>query len=192
MGLEFSAANDSETSQAAHADQIPDAGQATYHELLQQAAGVGAIRVVRNLLKHKDIIQSATCARTPLHAACINGRTEIVQLLLEARASVGVADGNGVQPLHVAAQGGSEPVLSLLLGARAKMDAISMEKQTALHWAARSGAPGAVLNLLLAETGGVARKARGSKAPAAVKVDARSSETAVVDSRQEVRDLSVV
>ncbi|CAE7945229.1 caiap [Symbiodinium sp. KB8] len=110
---------------------------------------------------------------TPLHAACVNGRDEVVPLLLEARVSPTSADRNGVQPIHLAAQGGSQQVLTLLITARAKLDATSAEKQTVLHFAARSGAPGAVLNLLMAEP--LTRKTRGAKASgvSGLKIDAK-------------------
>ena len=137
-------------------------GQASYQEILQQAAGVGALRAVRNILRQSDVHEPAACIRTPLHAACMNGRDEVVRLLLEARVSPTSADRNGVQPIHLAAQGGSEEVLTLLITARAKLDATSAEKQTVLHFAARSGAPGAVLNLLMAEP--LTRKTRGARA----------------------------
>lgn len=59
--------------------------------------------VVQSLLKDP----SAACVaaeRTPLHAACLNGRVEVARLLLEARASPNCAGGE-LQPLHLAAQG---------------------------------------------------------------------------------------
>ena len=163
-------------------EQTGTTGQASYHEILQQAAGVGALHAVHHLLQRHDVHgahESAACARTPLHAACMNGRAEVVRVLLEARASATSSDRNGVQPLHLAAQGGSEQVLTLLTTARAKMDATSGQKQTALHWAARSGAPGAVLSFLLADheasAASAPRKARGARAGACVRVDAMSS-----------------
>eukprot|EP00439_Symbiodinium_sp_Y106_P076800 s689_g15.t3 len=149
-------------------------GQASYQEILQQAAGVGALRAVRNILRQSDVHEPAACIRTPLHAACMNGRDEVVRLLLEARVSPTSADRNGVQPIHLAAQGGSEEVLTLLITARAKLDATSAEKQTVLHFAARSGAPGAVLNLLMAEP--LTRKTRGARASSGgsgLKIDAK-------------------
>ena len=166
---------DPEALEPLHSPNEGPQGQDSYQEILQQAAGVGAIHVVRNLLKRSDHA-SAQRARTPLHAACMNGRSEVVRLLLEARVAATCGDGAGVQPVHLAAQGGSEQVLTMLLAARAKADATTDDKQTALHWAARSGAPGAVLNLLLvADAANVARKARASKT-AGTKVDAAGSE----------------
>ncbi|CAE7253525.1 srfAB [Symbiodinium sp. CCMP2592] len=156
------------------AGSVSETGQASYQEILQQAAGVGALGAVRNILRRSDVHEPATCIRTPLHAACMNGRDEVVRLLLEARVSPTSADKNGVQPIHLAAQGGSEEVLTLLITARAKLDATSTEKQTVLHFAARSGAPGAVLNLLMAEP--VTRKTRGARASGGgfgLKIDAK-------------------
>ena len=175
VGADFSEpGSGSETSQALHAaDQIAT-GQASYQEILQQAAGVGALRAVRNILHQSDVHELAGMS-TPLHAACVNGRDEVVPLLLEARVSPTSADRNGVQPIHLAAQGGSEQVLTLLITARAKLDATSAEKQTVLHFAARSGAPGAVLNLLMAEP--LTRKTRGAKASgvSGLKIDVSGS-----------------
>ena len=79
-------------------------------EILHHAAGVGAIAVVKSLLKRADLTAAAPGTRTPLHAACMNGHAEVVKVLLEARAPATSADSKQVQPLHLAAQGGSSEV----------------------------------------------------------------------------------
>ena len=81
-------------------------------EILQHAAGLGAIGVVQCFLKAQGSQTPATLGelgtRTPLHAACMNGQVEVAKLLLEARVSPISSDGKGVQPLHLAAQGSVE------------------------------------------------------------------------------------
>ena len=82
-------------------------------EILQHAAGLGAIGVVQCFLKAQLGSQPPATlgevgTRTPLHAACMNGQVEVAKLLLEARASPISSDGKGVQPLHLAAQGSVE------------------------------------------------------------------------------------
>ena len=76
-------------------------------EILQHAAGLGAVAVVQAQLALEPDLGTPGM-RTPLHAACMNGHVEVAKLLLKARASPSCSDGKGVQPLHLAAQASSE------------------------------------------------------------------------------------
>ncbi|CAJ1352387.1 unnamed protein product, partial [Effrenium voratum] len=121
-------------------------------EVLHYAAGVGATEVLRILLRPGLLPERN--ARSPLHAACLQGHLEAAQLLLQARACAGCQDSKGVQPLHLAAFGGAGhalELLRLLLAHRAAGASADAEKQTALHWAARGGAKTALLEELLKE-----------------------------------------
>ena len=62
---------------------------------------------------------------TPLALACEAGSTDVVKLLLKARADANQALRNGETPLMMAARTGRVPVMKLLLAQGAKVDAAS-------------------------------------------------------------------
>ncbi|CAE8668500.1 unnamed protein product, partial [Polarella glacialis] len=171
MADHFTAGDDSDsaalsTAQILQCQEVPGAN---FIELLHHSAGAGAAQVVRHVLQRGvpvggwyDVDKSRR-GRTPLHAACANGRAEVVKLLLEAAASISASDSRAVQPLHLAAQGGSKETLSLLIVARAKLEAVDSDRQTALHFAARAGAPKALVDVLLEQGARVGNKPGGGK-----------------------------
>ena len=52
---------------------------------------------------------------TPLHAACINGKTDVVNSLLKYNSSVNLCNINGYTPLHFACTNGHTDVVQILL-----------------------------------------------------------------------------
>ena len=60
---------------------------------------------------------------TPLALACEAGSTDVVKLLLKARADANQALRNGETPLMMAARTGRVPIMKLLLAQGAKVDA---------------------------------------------------------------------
>ena len=62
---------------------------------------------------------------TPLHAACANGRTELVESLLEHRALSDARAHNGATPLMVCAQFGSLNEARIIIHARANLEEIA-------------------------------------------------------------------
>jgi hypothetical protein len=81
---------------------------------------------------------------TPLMHAAISGNEEIVQLLLEAGASVSTANGGGMTALMLAARHGRITVLSILVQKRQNFDSKDSHGNTAALLAAKSGHPMAV------------------------------------------------
>lgn len=74
-----------------------------------------------------------------LHHAALGGSLELINLLLDAQATVDIRDSNGMRPLHYAAwQGRLEPVKRLLRAAAA-VNAASLDGQIPLHLAAQYG-----------------------------------------------------
>jgi len=59
--------------------------------------------------------EDATIAKlTPLHVAALKGEQRIVELLLEAGATVDIKDSNGVTPLYLAQKTGNQGIADLL------------------------------------------------------------------------------
>lgn len=72
----------------------------------------------------------------PLHRAALQGRTDILGMLLGMGADIHGADHEGATALHRAVQGGSVPAVTLLLDAGAELDRREPRFQgTALSWA---------------------------------------------------------
>ncbi|XP_077294892.1 ankyrin repeat domain-containing protein 27-like [Arctopsyche grandis] len=76
---------------------------------------------------------------TALHVACIYGKPQMVDLMLELGAEVNCADCNGSTPLHFAASRGHQNALLLLLHAGANINAENMDKNNPLHLASNNG-----------------------------------------------------
>jgi ankyrin repeat protein len=56
-----------------------------------------------------------TSKNTPLHAACINGNIDMVNILLKCNSSVDLCDTDGYTPLHVACINGNIDIVNILL-----------------------------------------------------------------------------
>ena len=74
---------------------------------------------------------------TPLHVACLNGRTPIVELLINNGASVNITDKIDFSPLHFAAQEGHLAAACLLVDCRARTDASQWQGAMPIHLAAQ-------------------------------------------------------
>ena len=84
----------------------------------------------------------------PVHAAFVDGATEIAAFLLKAGSSIHAAGFHGWRPLHIAASVGSLDLVNLALINGANIEEKTGTSQTALHKAAASGSV-AVLKRLL-------------------------------------------
>jgi ankyrin repeat protein len=92
-----------------------------------EAASSSDLTKLREALKNpnKNINEKDQEGRTALIHAAINGKAEIVSLLLENGADPNIADlANGHTALHSAVQGWHEEVVRKLLKAGAKVDAV--------------------------------------------------------------------
>ena len=86
---------------------------------------------------------------TGLHWAARHGATEIVRLLLEADADLGVTTRLGDHtPLHVASRAGQASTMSVLLDAGAGANVLTATGATPLHFAATAGNADALTTLL--------------------------------------------
>lgn len=79
--------------------------------------------MARLLLDHHAQVNGVTGAR-PLHAAAFSGRTEVVELLLNAGAAINGVDANGETALHRAVFRRYEEVVRLLLKRGAKVNVL--------------------------------------------------------------------
>lgn len=86
---------------------------------------------------------------TLLHLAAPFGDSEVVRMLLDARADTRAADSDGATALHLAARYGHADVVRVLLGARADIKAADSDGATALHLAACYGPYADVTRVLL-------------------------------------------
>jgi hypothetical protein len=70
---------------------------------------------------------------SPLHAVAQRGQLSLMQLLLEYKADVRVADSQGWTPLHLAARAGNAQKVQCLLSAGAPVAAVNSQGNTPLH-----------------------------------------------------------
>lgn len=97
---------------------------------------------VKDLIKICDLNAINNMMQTPLHVAVMANRPEMVQLLIEAGASLNVHDRRGNTPLHLACQKGHKEVAVIILTSLARMgaswacqqiDLANFDGQTCLH-----------------------------------------------------------
>ena len=97
-----------------------------------------AIRVLRGN-GITDINATDEDGNTPLHLAAINGHTETVRALINAKADVNLANNDGSTPLHRSAIHGHTEAAQALLAAGADVDLANDFGNTPLHLAERFG-----------------------------------------------------
>ena len=85
---------------------------------------------------------------SPLHVACHTGHMQIVQVLIEAGATVNVKDSGGRLPLHYACANGHDTIVGYLLYEGANVNFKAFNGCTALHYASMYGHSGVVAALL--------------------------------------------
>ncbi len=119
--------------------------EATYldHTPLDLAVRLGRPKALQALLDKKcdpEGYQDGGGNYGPLHSACIQKDTEIVQILLQAGAQIDREGYEGEQPLHVAAAHNNPDIIRLLLNAGADPNVLAEnEFRTPLHCAATDG-----------------------------------------------------
>lgn len=93
---------------------------------------VELIERVRTGHFHGDLNTLSNAGETLLHIAALNGKHELVQLLLQAGADVDALAEGGITPLMYAASEGHEAIVAALLVAGAEVNRQSDERVTAL------------------------------------------------------------
>ena len=107
---------------------------------LHRAARVGDLDAARELIGRGAAVDARDAGgRTALDAAALSDHIELVELLLERGAAVGLATNRGGSTvLHVAAQRGSLDLVRLLVSRGADVAARNDAGATPLHYAAQS------------------------------------------------------
>lgn len=119
-------------------DHADEAGWTALHI----AASIGNKNLVNLLLSNDPPASVKTVAnsgQTPLFMAVSKNHLDIVNILLEAKASPSTKDRNGTTPLQRAAAAGSVELVTRLLDAGAPVNASDNQGWTALHHAKAEG-----------------------------------------------------
>ena len=105
------------------------------------AANFGHTETVRYLvgLKDVDVNHQGTYNHTALHSAVDEGHPDVVQVLIDAGASVKTKDQDGRSPLHCASRLGHLDIVKMLIDAGAEVCATDNKVQTCLILAAYHG-----------------------------------------------------
>lgn len=120
---------------------------------LYVAAEYGYFEVVREMIKHYDLVTAGIKAKNgfdALHIAAKQGDLEVVKVLMEAHPELTMTvDASNTTALHTAATQGHIEVVNYLLEAESSLATIAKSNgKTALHSAARNGHLKAVKALL--------------------------------------------
>ncbi|XP_041501315.1 E3 ubiquitin-protein ligase MIB2 isoform X5 [Microtus oregoni] len=107
--------------------------------LVVEAALGNVARALDLLRRHPEQVDTKNQGRTALQVAAYLGQVELVQLLLQARASVDLPDDEGNTALHYAALGNQPEATRVLLSAGCGVDARNGTRSTALHVAVQRG-----------------------------------------------------
>lgn len=114
------------------------------------AAQRGELDEVRTLLRvGADVNAAQGDGMTALHWASMNGRSDIVEVLLYAGANPEATTRlGGYTPLHLASKSGHADAIGRLLSGRGRHETLTATGMTALHFAAASGRVDAIEVLL--------------------------------------------
>ena len=117
---------------------------------LADAAERGDVVAVQDLIrKHADLNAAQADGMTALHWAALNGNSNLVGVLLTAKAAVEPKTRLGdYTPLHLAAERGHGDVVARLLAAGSKPAAATTTGVQAIHMAADAGSVDAIKALL--------------------------------------------
>lgn len=117
-------------------------------EELLLACEANRLPKVEELLQSPLDPNATSAGRIPVHAAAEKGHSDVVRLLLEAKAEPNASSPHGTNALHLATQNGHSEVVRWLLQAGADPNAAMDLDVTAVHMAALKGYP-EVMSLLL-------------------------------------------
>lgn len=123
-------------------DDEDDSDTEVYHKLCHPLCNCKKCcsKISRKLLKTCPTVKSRdSLGLTALHVACIHGKANIVESLIEMGSDVNAKDLNECTPLHYASSRGHQNALLLLLHSEANINEINIDKNTPLHMAVNNG-----------------------------------------------------
>ncbi|MGE3174826.1 MAG: ankyrin repeat domain-containing protein [Planctomycetota bacterium] len=126
----------------------PTAATPPVGELVAALAAADAAAVARLLVPGVDVDARDEDRQTPLAAAAVSGRTELVELLLAHGARLERTAQRGMTPLLAALDAGQQDTALLLLERGASARAVDKNGEDALIWAAFNGCERVVERLL--------------------------------------------
>ncbi|KAH6883514.1 hypothetical protein B0T10DRAFT_551286, partial [Thelonectria olida] len=108
---------------------------------LYYASQLGLIGVVRHHIQDRkhSMDEKTHTGRTALGIACAKGNVEVVEMLLEARADITIANSNGWTPLGLASANGHVEVVKLLFDRGADVTVANNDGWTPMHAALLKG-----------------------------------------------------
>lgn len=99
----------------------------TYYDNLKLAASSGDVKLVKTLINANATINlnagSSDLRRrtqTPLHYASINNHSEVIKVLVKAKANINAKDADGLTPLQHAIRRGHQDAALILMSAGAE------------------------------------------------------------------------
>lgn len=119
-----------------------DSDPEIYHKLCHPLCNCKkcCCKISRKLLKTSPtVISRDSHGLTPLHVACIHGKSNIVECLIEMSSDVNATDLNECTPLHYACSRGHQNALLLLLHSGANINQANVDKNMPLHMAVNNG-----------------------------------------------------
>ncbi|XP_075973370.1 ankyrin repeat domain-containing protein 27-like [Anticarsia gemmatalis] len=123
-------------------DDDDDSDTEIYHKLCHPLCNCKkcCCKISKNLLKTSPTVTSRDShGLTALHVACIHGKANVVECLIEMGAEVNATDLNECTPLHYASSRGHQNALLLLLHSGADINQANIDKNTPLHMAVNNG-----------------------------------------------------
>lgn len=97
-------------------------------------------KISKNLRRTSPTVESRDShGLTSLHVACIHGKSNIVESLIDLGAEINATDLNECTPLHYAASRGHQNALLLLLHSGANINRANIDKNTPLHMSVNNG-----------------------------------------------------
>ena len=103
---------------------------------------------VKGLLDKGEPVDAKQNGQTALHMAAMNGKIDIISILIARGAKVDATDDQGVTPLMLAAKEGKVDAVTALLAQGAKIEAQNKMGENALHIAGAHGRKDVVTELL--------------------------------------------
>jgi ankyrin repeat protein len=103
---------------------------------------------VKDLLNKGEALDAKQNGMTALHIAAMNGKVDIITVLIARGANVNIQDEQGVTPLMLASKDGKLDAVQALIAQGAKLDVQDKLGENALHIAAAHGRKDVVAALL--------------------------------------------